>query len=174
MSNFVIAQIFGILGIIASVLSMQFKNRKHILIVLFLLNLFSALNFIFLGNMTSSYICLFALVEMIINTSFELKNKEVPKWVVGIYIVINIALGMLTYKSIIDILPIACALIYCGTILTKKESNIRKLMLANQSTWLVFDLIVKAYTFSISNILTIISIAIAMYRYDYKGKNKKA
>ena len=172
MNNFVIAQIFGILGIISSVLSMQLKERKHILIVLFLLNLFSALNFVFLGNMTSAYICFFAEIEMIINTIFELKNKSVPKFIVGLYIIINIALGMITYKSIIDILPIACALIYCGTILTKKETNIRKLMLANQSTWLVFDIIVKAYAFSISNILTIVSTLIAMYRYDYKKAKK--
>ena len=42
MDNFVIAQVFGVLGIIASVVSMQLKDRKHILIALFLLNLFSA------------------------------------------------------------------------------------------------------------------------------------
>ena len=172
MSNFIIAQIFGILGIIASVLSMQFKKRKHILIALFLLSLFSALNFLFLGNMTSSYICFFAIIEMIINLLFEKKNKDIPKYVVGIYIIVNIALGMITYKSIIDILPIACAIIYCGTIITKNESNIRKLMLTNQSIWLVFDIIVKAYTFSVSNILTIISTIIGMYRYDYKKNNR--
>ena len=66
-NNFVVAQIFGILGIIASVLSMQFKKRKHILIVLLLLNLFSALNFVFLGSLSSAYVCFFAIIEMIIN-----------------------------------------------------------------------------------------------------------
>ena len=167
-NNFVVAQIFGILGIIASVLSMQFKKRKHILIALLLLNLFSALNFVFLGSLSSAYVCFFAIIEMIINYIFEKNNKDVSKGVICIYIIINIILGMISYKTLIDILPIACALLYCGTILTKKETNIRKLMLANQSTWLVFDIVVKAYTFSISNILTIISTLIAMKRYDYK------
>lgn len=167
-NNFVVAQIFGILGIIASVLSMQFKKRKHILIVLLLLNLFSALNFVFLGSLSSAYVCFFAIIEMIINYIFEKNNKDVSKSVICIYIIINIILGMISYKTLIDILPIACALLYCGTILTKKETNIRKLMLVNQSTWLVFDIVVKAYTFSISNILTIISTLIAMKRYDYK------
>lgn len=168
MNNFVIAQVFGILGIIASVVSMQLKDRKHILIALFLLNLFSALNFLFLGSFSSTYVCFFAEFEMLINYCFEVKKKDVPKWVIGIYIVVNIILGMITYGSLLDLLPIVCAIIYCCTILTKKESNIRKLMLANQSIWLVFDLIVKAYTFSISNILTIVSTLIAMFRYDYK------
>ena len=170
MSNFVIAQIFGILGIIASVLSMQLKHRKHILIVLLLLNLFSALNFLFLGSYSGAYVCFFAIFEMIINYLFEIKGKEVPIWVIGIYVIVNIALGMLSYKSAIDILPIVCALLYCATVLVRKESNIRKLMLGNQSIWLIVDLTVKAYMFSISNILTIISIIIAMYRYDYKKK----
>ncbi len=148
-NNFVVAQIFGILGIIASVLSMQFKKRKHILIALLLLNLFSALNFVFLGSLSSAYVCFFAIIEMIINYIFEKNNKDVSKGVICIYIIINIILGMISYKTLIDILPIACALLYCGTILTKKETNIRKLMLVNQSTWLVFDIVVKAYTFSI-------------------------
>ena len=168
MNNFYIAQFFGILGIIASVLSLQFKKRKHILIALFLLNLFSALNFLFLGAYSSTYICFFAELEMLINLIFEKKKKDVPIVVIGIYIVINIILGLFTYKSSLDILPILCAIIYCMTILTKKESNIRKLMFANQSTWLVYDIIVKAYMFSISNILTLISIIIAMFRYDRK------
>ncbi len=105
---------------------------------------------------------------MLVNYGFEVKGKDVPKWVISIYVIINIILGMLTFKSLLDVLPIVCAIIYCGTILTKKEANIRKLMLANQGIWLIFDIIVWAYTFSISNILTIISTLIAIIRYDYK------
>ena len=61
-ANFIIAQIFGILGIIASVCSMQFKRRNKIFCALLLLNIFSALNFIFLGTFTSAYVCLFAVL----------------------------------------------------------------------------------------------------------------
>ena len=86
------------------------------------------------------------------------------------YIVVNILLGASSYSSIIDIIPVSCAIIYCLTVCMNKESNIRKLMFSNQSLWLIYDIIVKAYMFSISNILTLISIIIAMYRYDYKKK----
>ena len=169
-NNFVIAQVFGTLGIIASVLSMQFKKRKHILIALFMLNLFCALNFLFLGNMTSAYICFFAEIEMLVNYAFEKNNKNVPKLVIGIYILINILLGMITFKNALDVMPIICAILYCGTILTKKETNIRKLMFGNQVLWLIFDFIVKAYASCINAFLTVCSILIAMYRYDYKKK----
>ena len=39
-------------------------------------------------------------------------------------------------------------------------------------TAVVYDIIVKAYMFSISNILTLISIIISIIRYDFK-KNKE-
>ena len=160
-----LAQIFGILGICFSVISMQAKKRKYIFIWLLLLNLASALNFLFLNNNTSSYICFFAILEMIINYIFEYNKKDVPIFVVIIYVFVNIFLGILSFTTFIDVLPIICSLIFCATIICKNEQNIRKLMLGNQSIWLIFDIIVKAYTFSVSNILTIVSTVIALKRF---------
>lgn len=84
----------------------------------------------------------------------------------------NIILGALTFTGLIDILPIVCAIIFCITILAKKEQNIRKLMIVNQILWLIFDIIVGAYFFVISNVLTIISTGIAIYRFNKKGSKK--
>jgi hypothetical protein len=173
-TNFIIAQIFGILGIIASVCSMQFKKRKTIFVALLFLNLFSALSFIFLNTFTSAYICLFAILEMLINSTFEKKNKPIPKYVVGTYIIINIALGTLSFSGPLDIIPITCALIFCATILTKEEQDIRKLTILNQVLWLVFDLSIGAYMFAVSNILTIVSTGIALHRFHKKPAKKQS
>ena len=79
MSRFVIAQIFGVLGIIFSVLSMQMKTKKNIMIVLLLLNLASALNFLFLDSISGSLVCFFAVAETFINYMFDKNNKKVHK-----------------------------------------------------------------------------------------------
>ena len=55
-TNFIIAQIFGVLSMASSVCSMQFKKRKAILIALFCLNTFAALNMVFLGSLSAAYI----------------------------------------------------------------------------------------------------------------------
>lgn len=170
MNNFIIAQIFGILGIIFSVLSMQMKTKRNIMLMLMTLNLSSALNFLFLNSISASLVCFFAILETLINYLFDSKNKKVPIYIIVFYIIVNLLLGFSSYKMILDIIPIACAIIYCLTVCVKRESNIRKLMFSNQSLWLIYDIIVKAYMFSISNVLTLISIIIAMYRYDYKKK----
>ena len=168
MYNFVVAQIFGVLGIIFSVLSMQMKTKKNIMIMLLCLNLSSALNFLFLNSISASLVCFFAVFETFVNYLFDAKNKKTPIYVITFCIIINLVLGAASYHNVFDLIPVACALIYCGTVCTKKESNIRKEMFINQTLWLVYDIIVKAYMFSLSNILTLISIVISMIRYDYK------
>ena len=170
MYNFVVAQVFGVIGIIFSVLSMQMKTKKNIMIMLLCLNLASALNFLFLDSMSGFWVCLFAVLETFVNYIFDSKGKKVPLYIVAFYVIVNIALGLMSYHGLLDILPIVCALLYCATVCTKKESVIRKLMFGNQSIWLVYDIIVKAYMFSISNILTLISIVIAYFRFDRKGQ----
>ena len=172
-TNFIIAQIFGILSMASSIISMQFKKRKSILVALLCLNLFAALNMIFLNSLSAAYITFFAILEMIINYFFERNKKDVPKPLVAIYIICNIIIGSLTFTGLLDIVPIAAAIIFCFTILTKSEQNIRKLMFINQCLWLVFDVAVGAYTLVCSNILTLVSTAIAYTRYSKTNKKSK-
>ena len=75
MYNFVIAQIFGIIGIIFSVLSMQMKTKKNIMLMLLGLNLASALNFLFLDSFSGSLICFFAVIETFINYLWKKFSK---------------------------------------------------------------------------------------------------
>lgn len=171
--NFIIAQVFGVLGIITSVVSMHFKKRRTIFIALLLLTVFSILNYVFLGEISGTYISLFAILEMGVNFLFERKKKPVPKPIIAFYIIANIAIGALTFKGFIDVFPIIAALIFCFTLLTKDEQNIRKEMFCNQVCWLVYDFSVGAYAFGVSNILTLVSTAIAIYRFSKKNKVKK-
>ena len=148
------------------------KTKRNIMIMLLCLNLASALNFLFLNSISGSLVCFFAVIETFINYLYDSKNKRVPLYIILFYVVVNLILGISSYNSLLDIIPIVCALLFCATVCTKNESNIRKLMFGNQSFWLVYDIIVKAYMFSISNVLTLISIIIAFYRCDYKKKSK--
>ena len=171
--NFVMAQVFGTLSMVASICSMQFKRRKVILGALLCLNLFAALNMVFLGSWVAAYVSFFAILEMVVNYLFERKKKEVPKGVVGIYVVCNVALGALTWTGVLDVLPILAAIVFCFSLLAKEEQNIRKLMFVNQLLWLIFDATAGAYALVASNVLTLISTSVAIYRYGKKGDKIK-
>ena len=168
---FIVAQFFGILVIIANVLSMQMKNKKQIIFMFILANLFSAINFILLQSYSGAIICLFAIIQTFINKIFEKKQQQVPKVIIGIYIVISIILGAITFSSIIDILPIICSILYTITIIQDKEKNIRRISLVNILLWIIYDIVCQAYTAAISDLLMTISTIIGMYRFDFK-RNK--
>lgn len=172
---FIVAQFFGILVIIANVLSMQMKNKKQIILMFVLGNLFSAINFILLQSYSGAVICFFAIIQTCINKIFENKQQQVPKIIIGIYIVISIILGVITFNNIIDILPIICSVLYTLTIIQEKEKNIRRISLVNIILWMIYDIVCQAYTATISDLLMTISTIIGMYRFDRKTietKNK--
>ena len=170
---FIVAQFFGILVIIANVVSMQMKKKNQIIFMFILANLFSAINFILLQGYSGAIICTFAIIQTFINKFFEKKDKKVPKIIIGIYIIISILLGLITFTGIIDILPIICSILYTLTIIQNKEKNIRRISLINIILWIVYDIVCQAYTAAISDSLMTISTIIGMYRFDYKKKESK-
>ncbi len=165
-TKFLIAQSFGFLGIIVNVLSMHFKTRKNIFTMLFLLNLCSAFNFLFLDRTMSFLVELFGCVEITVNAQFEKRKKRVPIFVVVGYIACVSTLAALAMDSVTDLLLVIGASCYCLTLLIRAEQNIRKAWLVVMAFYLVYDLIVGAYVFAISNLITIISTLIAIRRYQ--------
>lgn len=170
MNLFWVAQFFGILVIISNVIAMQINNRKRILFCCVLANIFASINFYLLKSYSGAIICLFAVFQTIINNFFEKKEKDVPKLLIVIYIMISIILGSVTFNTYLDIMPIMCLILFTIMILQKKESNIRKIALINIILWIVYDFSCKAYTEGISDLITMIPIIIGIYRFDIKNK----
>lgn len=138
------------------------------------LNLASAFNFLFLDSLSGVLISFFAVFETGLNYYFDVHKKKIPIGVIVFYVIANIALGVFAFASWIDILPIVCALLYCVSICVEREATIRKVMFCNQITWFAYDVIVKAYLFSVSNVLTLISIIVSMVRFgDFKKQRKR-
>ena len=165
---FILAQVFGTLMLIVNVLAMQMKDKKNIIFMLLLANLFAVFNFIFLKGYSGAMICGFAIIQTIINNCYENKGKKLPFLLLMIFIIISIALGLLTFKNIIDILPILCSVLYCLIIVQSKERIIRILSLINIILWLIYDFYYQAYVGAISDILVAASTLIGMYRFDFK------
>lgn len=165
---FILAQVFGTLMLIVNVLAMQMKDKKNIIFMLLLANLFAVFNFIFLKGYSGAIICGFAIIQTLINNFYEKKGKKLPFPLLIIFIIISIVLGSLTFKNIIDILPIICSVLYSLIIVQSKEKIIRILSLINIILWLIYDFYFLAYVAAISDILVVVSTLIGMYRFDFK------
>lgn len=170
--NFILAQILGFLALIPSVLAMQMNKKDKIIFMFILVNFLGGLNFLLLQGYSGAMICFFAIIQIIINKRFEKNGKPVPKVILCFYTVVVILLGLVTYKSFIDVLPIIASCLGILIFTQEKESNIRKLSLLNLMLWITYDFITMAYTAIITDGITALSTVIGIYRYDIKKKEK--
>ncbi len=69
-------------------------------------------------------------------------------------------------------MAIACGITYALIVACKNMKTIRKLNLAQSLLWTIYDLIINAYTASISSAFVFISTLIAIFRYDILKRDK--
>ncbi|GHW02767.1 hypothetical protein AGMMS50249_5530 [candidate division SR1 bacterium] len=162
----------GGFGTISNIVGIQFKKKKHIMITIILANLFFCINFALLNAYSGALVCLVAMIQTLINYCFDIKNKKYPLILIISYYVVAAICAFVTYSSLIDIIPVICAMLLTTTIIQSKERNIRNLILINIILWIFYDISVGAYTAIISDVFLVTSTLIAIIRYDIKKKVK--
>ncbi|MDD3186867.1 MAG: GNAT family N-acetyltransferase [Bacilli bacterium] len=167
-----IAQILALLGILTNIVGIQLKKKNNILIAFMLANFLFALCFALLNAYSGALICMIAAIQTLVKYYFDKKDKVFPKYLTATYIVISIISGLLTYKTVIDILPVICSILYTMSIIQEKESTLRFITLFNVILWTIYDFAVGAYTAGINDIFLTSSTLIAIYRYDIIDKIK--
>lgn len=172
----ILGQAFGVLAIIASVISMQLSKRWQILLALSFLNLFLVFNQLFLGMSFSSIIgCGLAAVHCPINAYKVKKGMRTSRvenviwsvlyfvsWGVGVYI--SARMGMASWM---DILPFFGVLTFIISIYVPKERDVRIFTFLNALVYLVYNAL-NLNVAAISQVLTMISIIVALVRYREK------
>ena len=171
--KFLIAQILGIIGPSIKIISIQFKNKKNILLMFILVNLIIGIELSLLNAYTGALVCFVAVIQTIINYIYTTKNKKLPKFFIIIYVIVSLCVGIFSYKELMDLLTFFCAMLYIASICQTKEKNIRIISFLNFVFWIIYNLYHRAYTDALFKIAFLISTAIAIYRYDIKNiKNK--
>lgn len=170
---FIAAQIVGFIASAINIFTIQIKQKKQILFGFMTVNLLFAINFILLQSYSGAVICFISAIQTLINYRLEVKQIEFPKWLIPIYILVSFFCGIATYQGFIDILPVAGSILYTVSIIQKKEMNLRRITLVNTILWLIYNLLVMAYTSAISEVFFLTSNLIAIYRYDIKKQKEK-
>ncbi len=170
--SFWIAQIFGLIGAIVNIISMQINNKKKILICYAFSNFSYSVNFFLLGANTGAILCFLQGIETIVNGVLSNKNIAIPKWLTIVYLILAIIFGSLTFSNLIDMLPIIGGIIYVLIIIMSKEAKIRKLTFVSMMVWSIYDFVVKSYVAGVNDLLMLLSTAIGIFRFDIKGKNR--
>ena len=172
MNRFVLAQIFGILGAFAMIISSWQKTRKKILFFLIFDNAFYFIQYILLNALTGAYTNVVGLVRLAL-FSYKGKNDFFKKnYVLYIIILLYIFIGTLTYDDYSSIFPVISSVIYAIVLWQDNPKLIRIGTTIMLGMWCVYNLLVHAYVGVLTEGIMCISSLLAIIKIDILGNKK--
>lgn len=169
----IVGNIIGIAAVLMFVLSYQFKSRRGIIIFNGGSRILYVLQYIFLGALEGAVLDIVALLVTVLAQQKEHRwLKKYPRLVVAAADLFVIAMGLIFYKNIFSLLPVVGVLFETGALWLTKEKHIRIVSFFGAPFWLAYNLLFAAYGSAVGNVMTMISIGIAIWRYDISKKKK--
>ena len=170
----ILIRVFGVLGLILSIIPFQFKKHKHIV----LCKMASCLAFstqYFLSGPVAYAGAWMDLISAFRNFLFyKFVEKKIPTLpVMIIFSVLVLCIGIATWEGWITLLAVIPKLITSISYGIKNEKVLRFVTLPSCLFWVAYNCIVGTYEAAIGDLLTFTSIIIAIYRYDIKKENTK-
>lgn len=165
----VVAQIFGFIAIFLWILSVQQKTQVKILLVQFISNLFSALQYLSLKAYSGAFMFFVATFRCFLFYLKRKHGKEITKFWLFVFLLIIIIFGLLTYDGIISILPCITVMGYTIGNYLPNPKWIRRTFLIIPLVEIFYNYSVHAYIAIVGNIFVLISGFISLIRF----KNSK-
>lgn len=169
---FILGQTFGIFALICTVVSMQLKKKKPLMILQTASEAFIIAQYWVKGAITGSYMAIVSFIRDIIFTKYG--KQRAPLWIL---IVIYIAMTILTIMSWagpLSLLPYVGSLIYAWSLWYGKVKWIRLGNGVGNSPYLIYTLLTGNYALFIMTLLEVISSFVGFFRIDVLGKKKKS
>lgn len=162
--NFLI-QFLGFLAITSWLIGTQAKNKKGILFSQIVSSTFYCIQYIFLKAYTGAIIDVITIFRNILFYFEEKKNKNMPKKFLIIFAIIIILTSIFSSNNIFCILIIIASLLYLFALWIKNLFHTRLLCIIAAICWCIYNFLVGAYINCFGNILEIILLIIAIFRY---------
>ena len=166
------ANFLGLLAVALFVASYQIKSRKKLIIVNAASRILYVAQYVLLGAYEGA---LLDIVAFFISLLYHNRNKIPKRYFVLVVIASNAAIigvGLLTYQNIFSLLPILGVIFETLALWFNRERHIRIFSLAGAPFWLAYNVYSTAYGSAIGNVITLISISVAILRYDIRKKKK--
>lgn len=172
-----LGQFCGILSTALNIIRPQMKSRFQMLAVGIGVNLMSFLNFYLIGAVGSAvYMFWIAIVQILLSMRHDRRKTEVTRFENILFFLLYLLIGLwgiastegfvmeLSWKNLVELLPILGALMNMFSVFAKGEQRIRLLLLICAACWLLYSAIVGAANV-FASLASMISTALAMIRY---------
>lgn len=160
--------IVSILSIFLYVMSVQFKEKRKILITQIGASLCYLIVYVIKGAWSGVAIEILEELKNIIFIKIEKHNKKIPIFVLAIFLLSLVIVSIIFYDGLFSLLPLAINLLLFTSTYFKNPKAIRYAMLFAGIMWAIYNISISAYIILIGNLLEVISAIISIIRFKDK------
>ena len=163
----IVTQLIGFIGLGLSIIAFQFKKHRPIVLCKMSSELVFAIQYVLLGAWTAAVLDCISVIRNLLYSHLVKKNRSTTPVIVvfGIFVVIT---GVVTFDGAVSLLPIASKLLTTVSYGMKNERWLRIITLPSCIFWIIYNLFVGSLGGALTDTMTLVSLLIAMYKFDFK------
>ena len=167
-----IAQIIGFVAVGVFLLSFQPKQRKYMILLNVTSRVLYIVQYLLLGAFAGAALDVLGSVSSIVagkkNTPFVKKHEKLLLVTINVLIVAAGTAIAIANKRWFDLFSIVGVLLHTSAFWLTDETQIRWVSLAGSPFWFAYNLLSRAYGSSVGDVLSMVSIIIALVRHRKK------
>jgi hypothetical protein len=168
---FILGQAFGIFALICTVVSMQLKKHRPLMILQTASEAFIVAQYLVKSAVTGALMSSVSFFRDLIFTHYG--KKRAPFWILLVIYAIMTGLTILSWSGPLSLLPYVGSIIYAYTIWYGKVKWIRLGNAVGNSPYLVYTFVTGNYALFIMTLLEVIAAAFGFINIDIIGAKKK-
>ncbi len=168
------AQLVGVVALLIIIVSYQFNERKHIVFLQFFSGIFFSIHFLMLGAVTGGIINIIGVIRAAV---FYFKGRY--KWSSTIlwpiiFSLSGFVIAAFTYTSLLSLLPAVAFTCTSIALWTPKPRLSRIFFISSSSLFIIYNFASTSYSGVVTEGIAIVSLLIAVMRFDVlKIQDKK-
>lgn len=166
--NFIVAQIFGLSGLVFTIVA-NYQNKKNkVLIFQILANSLCIVQYLLLNALAAASTYLVAVIRCSVFYIFDKKRREKSNFVLIFFAILILILGFLSYKDLFSVIPTVTAIIFTYGVWQDDLKKFRKIAFFVPVVWIVYNLHVGAYVGVVLTTIEALATLVAIIKLDIK------
>ncbi len=170
---FILAQICGIIVLILTVISVQFKTKEKIVMGMVFANIVVTIQYFLLNAVTGAVVSIINVIRCIVFYYYKKKDKKPSLMILLIFEIIAIISGIMSWQNIWSVIPIIVTVIYTYGLWQDDVKVIRITTAVVGLGWAIYNVIVMAYVGAIQSISQFVSAMIALVKNKQEKTKEK-
>ena len=158
------AQLIGFIAFFISLVTYHQKSKVKILSNALLVNCLKIVHYLLLGAYSACVIKVVAIIRDFFVILKEKYNFLRSKFFFWFFLLLYLVIAIVTYDGVFSLFPVIAAFTYILVIWNGDVDKIRKIAFLGYCLWLCYNIFVFSISGVLSDIISILSVSVAIYR----------